>query len=69
MNIYMLKDKIADSGLTQESIADAMGISRCTFYRKMKKEGKTFTVQEMNRMIKFISLTKEEAAKVFLLLK
>ena len=65
----MLKNKIADSGLTQESIADAMGISRCTFYRKMKKEGKTFTVQEMNRMIKFISLTKEEAAKVFLLLK
>lgn len=65
MNIQMLKEKVAESSLTQEAIADAIGVSRCTFYRKMNKKGNTFTVEEMNRIMKMIPLTKEEAARIF----
>ncbi len=65
MNIQMLKEKIAKSGITQEAIADAIGMSRCTFYRKLKRKGNTFTVEEMNMIVKTIHLSKEEAVSIF----
>lgn len=65
MNTQMLKGKILESGTTQEAIADIIGMSRCTFYRKMKKNGNTFTVEEMNKIVKTIPLSKEEAISIF----
>ncbi|WP_442855568.1 helix-turn-helix domain-containing protein [Clostridium sp. Marseille-P2415] len=65
MNIQMLKGKIMESGITQEAMADAIGMSRCTFYRKMKRKGNTFTVEEMNNIVKTIHLSKEEAVSIF----
>lgn len=65
MNIQKLKGKMAESGITQEGIADAIGMSRCTFYRKMKRRGETFTVEEMNKIVKIIPLSREEAITIF----
>ena len=65
LNIQMLKGKMAESGLTQEAIADGLGMSRCTFYRKMKRKGNTFTVEEMNLIMRIIPLSKEEAVTIF----
>ncbi|MFW6680406.1 XRE family transcriptional regulator [Lacrimispora sp. AGF001] len=65
MNIQKLKGKMAESGITQEVIADAIGMSRCTFYRKMKRRGDTFTVEEMNKIVKIIPLSREEAITIF----
>lgn len=65
MNIQMLKGKIVEAGTTQEAIADAIGMNRCTFYRKMKRKGNTFTVEEMNNIVKAIPLSKEEAIQIF----
>lgn len=65
MNIQKLKGKMAESGITQEVIADAIGMSRCTFYRKMKRRGETFTVEEMNKIVKIIPLSREEAITIF----
>ena len=65
MNLQMLKGKIMESGITQEAMADAIGMSRCTFYRKMKRKGNTFTVEEMNNIVKTIHLSKEEAVSIF----
>ncbi|MBE5994469.1 MAG: helix-turn-helix transcriptional regulator [Paenibacillaceae bacterium] len=56
---------MAESGITQEAIADAIGMSRCTFYRKMKRRGDTFTVEEMNKIVKIIHLSREEAITIF----
>ncbi|MBE5976880.1 MAG: XRE family transcriptional regulator [Paenibacillaceae bacterium] len=56
---------MAESGITQEAIADAIGMSRCTFYRKMKRRGDTFTVEEMNKIVKIIPLSREEAITIF----
>lgn len=66
MNTQMLKQKIIESGLTQEAIADMIGMNRSTFYRKMKKEGYTFTVEEMNKIVKILLLSKEETILIFL---
>lgn len=65
MNTQILRRKISETGVTQESVADAIGMSRCTFYRKMKREGNTFTVEEMNKIVKAIPLSREEAISIF----
>lgn len=65
MNTQMLKGKIVESGITQEAVADAIGMNRCTFYRKMKRKGNTFTVEEMNKIVQVIPLSKEEAVLIF----
>lgn len=65
MNTQMLKGKIVEAGTTQEAIADSIGMDRSTFYRKMKRMGNTFTVAEMNGMVKSIPLSKDEAVTIF----
>lgn len=65
MNTQMLKGKIVEAGTTQEAIADSIGMDRSTFYRKMKRMGNTFTVAEMNGMVKSIPLSKEDAVAIF----
>lgn len=65
LNVQMLKGKISESGITQEAIADAIGMNRSTFYRKLKRKGNTFTVEEMNKIVEIIPLSKEEAVSIF----
>ena len=65
MNTQMLKRKIVESGMTQEAVADAIGMNRSTFYRKMKRKGNTFTVEEMNKIVQVIPLSREEASNIF----
>lgn len=65
MNIQKLKGKIVEVGTTQEAVADAVGMDRSTFYRKMRRLGNTFTVEEMNRMVKCIPLSTDEAVAIF----
>lgn len=65
MNTQRLKGKIVEVGTTQEAVADLIGMDRSTFYRKMKRAGNTFTVEEMNNMVKHIPLSTDEAIGIF----
>lgn len=65
VNVQRLKGKIVEKDNTQESVADAMGMNRSTFYRKMKNGGNGFTVGDIHKMIICIPLTKEEAVDIF----
>lgn len=65
MNTQMLRGRIVEANTTQEAIADTIGMNRSTFYRKMKKQGNTFTVEEMNKIVKSIPLNKEDAISIF----
>lgn len=65
VNVQRLKGKIVEKKNTQECVADAMGMNRTTFYRKMKNGGSGFTVGDIHRMIMCIPLTKEEAIDIF----
>lgn len=69
VNVSMLRGKIVECNTTQEAVADAMGINRSTFYRKMKEKGRFFTVEQVQQMAKILSLSSDEVMKIFLLYK
>ena len=69
VNVQRLRGKIVEKSNTQELVADAMGMNRTTFYRKMKNGGNGFTVGDIHKMITCIPLTKEEAIDIFLINK
>jgi len=64
-NVSILRGKIVEQNTTQEAVADEMGINRSTFYRKMKEDGKLFTVEEVQKLVKILSLSNEEVMKIF----
>ena len=65
-DMQKLKGKIVERNTTQEAIADAIGIDRSTFYRKIKANGATFSISEVHRIVEAIPLSKEEAVDIFL---
>lgn len=69
MDVQKLKGKIVEAGTTQEAVADYIGMDRSTFYRKMKRSGNTFTVEEMNKIVKCISLNVDDAVSIFFIHK
>lgn len=65
MKTQMLRGKIVEAGTTIEALAAAIGMNRSTFHRKLKAKGNTFTVEEMNNMVKVLNLNKEDAIAIF----
>lgn len=65
-DIVKLRGKIVEKNTTQEAVANAMGIARSTFYRKIKSNGQTFTIDEVHKMVDAIPLTPAEAIEIFL---
>lgn len=66
VNVLKLKGKIIEANTTQEGLADDIGIDRSTFYRKIKAEGKAFTIGEMHSIVDALGLSREEAIEIFL---
>ena len=66
LNMDRLRGKIVEARTTQEAVADAIGIDRSTFYRKIKCGGKGFTIGEIHKIVKAIPLTRQEAQDIFL---
>lgn len=64
VNVMKLKGLIVERGTTQEAVADALGINRSTFYRKMKNNG-DFTVSEVQKLMTAIPISFEEASEIF----
>lgn len=61
-----LKGKITERSMTQEEVAEKIGIDSSTFSRKMKANGLTFTVGQMHKIANVLSLTNQEAVQIFL---
>lgn len=61
-----LKGKITERSMTQEEVAEKIGIDSSTFSRKMKADGLTFTVGQMHKIANVLSLTNQEAVQIFL---
>ncbi|MDO5547230.1 MAG: XRE family transcriptional regulator [Eubacteriales bacterium] len=66
MNVNKLKGKIVECGLTQEKVAEFIGIDRSTFCRKMKNKGLEFSVGEMHSICRILDLSSEDAIGIFL---
>jgi predicted transcriptional regulator len=65
INIAGLKQRIKDADMNLESFAAAVGIDRATLYRKMNAGGVKFTIQEIQRIITVLKISKAEAAEIF----
>ena len=50
MNVRKVKGRMTEMGISGEMLAKEMNINPSTFYRKMKKEGETFTIGEIRAM-------------------
>ncbi len=65
VDINSLKEKMREAGCNPHAAAAAMGMNTATYYRKLKEEGVKFTVEEMQKIIHLLGLSKEEAAHIF----
>jgi len=61
--ISKLKGAIVANDTTQKEVAEEIGMNRSTFYRKMKNG--SFTVEEAQKIVNAVPLTKEEAISIF----
>lgn len=66
MNVQALKRKILDCGYNIVEFSDKVSIDRSTFYRRLEKDGTSFTIEEALRIKDVLSLTDEEAYSIFL---
>ena len=62
MNIELLKRYIADSVLTQEELANEIGMNERTWYRRMKANN--FTVNEFLAISKVLKLSDYQIMKI-----
>ena len=61
-----LLGKIREKALTQKDVAERIGIDESTFYRKLKKNGQTFTIEEAYKISEVLDLTNQESIDIFL---
>ncbi len=65
MNVNRLKGKIVERGINIPTVAKEIGIDRATLYRKLKNNGETLTVSEVNKITEVLDLSAEEATAIF----
>ena len=66
VNINKLKAKFVEKGLSVREVAEKLGVDRSTLYRKINdKEGKAFTVGEVQRLSEILDLTPYEITRIF----
>ncbi len=66
VNMTALRQRIHDRGYTIETLADKMNIDRATIYRKMKRDGETFTIGQIHQISDILCLSADEAKGIFL---
>lgn len=60
-----LRTKIRESGLTIETLSQQIGIDDSTFYRKLQNGGKSFTLDELDRIKIALNLDNRTAEEIF----
>lgn len=65
VNTSLLLKAIEEKGRTKESVARAANMNRSTFYRKIKCGGNGITIEEAEKMISFIPLSKKDVHEIF----
>lgn len=65
INMNKLKGKMVEKDVTTEMLAEKLGMSRSTLYRKLSNNGDTLFVKEANIIVDALGLTSEEATSIF----
>lgn len=66
VNINKLKGKIIEKGMNVNDVANEIGIDKATFYRRLEANGDTFTIREVDAIVKILTLTIDETNSIFL---
>lgn len=64
-NADKLKATLKEKGVSIEEVSKLIGIDKSTFYRKLASDGATFTIGEVDKMSKALSLTVDEINAIF----
>ena len=65
VNLKKLKLKLKEKGLSVEDVSKTMGINRATLYRKIKNDGETFTVRDIDKLSRILGLQVYEINEIF----
>lgn len=60
-----LKGLIHDKGITMDKAAISIGINPATFYRKLNKNGVSFTVAEVGKLARLLDLDGATMERIF----
>lgn len=66
-NMNMLRGKLKERGVTQEQLAEKIGIDSSTLSRKLASDGLKFTVGEMHDIAAALKLSANECKSIFLM--
>lgn len=64
VDVNKLNGKIAERNTTKEAVADAIGVNRSTFYRRLKSS--TLTICDIHKICDVLRLSGADALEIFL---
>ena len=64
VDVNKLNGKIAERNTTKEAVADAIGVNRSTFYRRLKSS--TLTIRDLPKICDVLRLSGADALEIFL---
>lgn len=65
VNIRKLKAKLVEKDISIIELANVLGIDKSTVYRKLNKAGENFTVKDVEKISKALSLTYDDIKDIF----
>ena len=66
-NMNLLRGKLKERGVTQQELAQKIGMDSSTLSRKLASDGLEFTVGEMHDIAATLKLSANECRSIFLL--
>lgn len=65
VNVNKRAALLSSTGLRWRALANSIGMDRATLYRKIVNNGETFTLKEVDGIVKALSLTPDEGMRIF----
>ena len=65
MNIRKLKAKLVEKDVSIADLANILNVDKSTVYRKFNKSGESFTVNDVDKIAKALSLTYNDIIEIF----
>ena len=64
VDVNKLNGKIAERNTTKEAVADAIGVNRSTYYRRLKSS--TLTIRDIHKICDVLRLSGADALEIFI---
>lgn len=65
VNVKKLRGKMMEHGISVEELASIMNIDKATLYRRLERNGESFTIKEADVITKALNLNADEASAIF----